>query len=73
MTASSKENNKPLANLNDKLLKLLNERCLIASYLLSPLFKVTNPEHTSQFKLVKAPRSNRVNDFDQLNNTSYPI
>ena len=30
---------------------------------MSPLSKITNPENTSQFKLVKDSNSNRVNDL----------
>ena len=38
-------------------------RCILASYLFSPLSKISNPEHTSQFKLVKNPDSNSFNDL----------
>ena len=41
----------------------MNDRGILASYLMSPLSKITNPENTSQFKLVKDPSSNRVNDL----------
>ena len=41
----------------------MNDRGILASYLLSPLSKVTKIEHTSQFKLVKDRNSNRVNDL----------
>ena len=51
----SQENNKALAFLNVKVLELMNDRSLLASYLLSPSSKITNPENTSQFKLVKNP------------------
>ena len=47
MTEPSRENYKALANLNDKHSETLNDRGLLASYLLSPLSKLTNPEHTS--------------------------
>ena len=39
----------------------MNDRCIIASYLLSPLSKITNPKNTSQFRSVKDSNSNRVN------------
>ena len=39
----------------------MNDRGLLASYLLSPLSKITNPENTTQFKLVKDHNSDRVN------------
>ena len=41
----------------------MNDRGIIASYLLSPLTKITNPENTNQLKLVKGCTSNRVNDL----------
>ena len=63
ITESSKENNKALENLNKKLLEIMNDRGIIASYLLSPLAKVTNSENFSPFKLVKDSDSNRVNDL----------
>ena len=63
ITESSKENNLALENLNNKLLEIMNDRGIIASYLISPLSKITNPDDTSQFKLVKDSSSNRVNDL----------
>ena len=63
MVETSKENNKILATLNNKLLEIMNARCTIAPYLFSPLSKITNPEITSQFKLVKDFSSNRVKDL----------
>ena len=41
----------------------MNDRGIIASYLLSPFSKITNPENTSQFKLIKDSSSSRVNDL----------
>ena len=49
----------------------MNDRGKLASYLMSPLSKITNPENTSQFKLVKDHNSNRVNDLKIHN--SIPI
>ena len=49
----------------------MNDRGILASYLMSPSSKITNPENTSQFKLVKDPSSNRVNDLKRHN--SKPI
>ena len=66
MMLTPKENNKALENLNDKLLEILNDGGIIASYL-SSLSKITNPENTSQFKLVKDSNSNRVNDLPIYN------
>ena len=31
----------------------MNDRGILASFLMSPLSKITNPENTIQFKLVK--------------------
>ena len=41
----------------------MNDRGIIASYLLSPSSKITKPENTSQYKLVKDSNSIRVNDL----------
>ena len=71
ITESSKENNLALENLNNKLPEIMNDRGILTSYLMSPLSKITNPENTSQFKLVKDPSSNRVN-YLNINN-SIPI
>ena len=52
----------------------MNDRGILASYLMSPLSKITNPENTSQFKLVKDSSSNRVNDLkihNSIPNTLY--
>ena len=63
MILSSKQNNKALENLNDKFLELMNHKGIIAPYSFSSLSKITNLEHTSQFKLVKDPDSKRANGF----------
>ena len=61
ITETSKGNNKALEKINNELLEFVNARGILASYLLPPPSKLTNPEHTSHFKLVKDPRSHRVN------------
>ena len=63
ITETSLKNNEAIENLNDKLLEIMNDRGILASYLMSPLSRITNPENSSQFKLVKDPNSNRVNDL----------
>ena len=63
ITESSLINNEALNDLNEKFLEIMNDRCILASYLMSPLSKITNPEKTSQFKLVKDHKSNRLNDL----------
>ena len=49
----------------------MNDRGILATYLMSPLSKITNPENTTQFKLVKDANSIRVNDLNI--NHSIPI
>ena len=52
----------------------MNDRVVLAFYLLSPLSKITNPDNSSQFKLVKDSSSNRVNDLlihNRIPNTSH--
>ena len=63
LTESSIKNNKAIENLNNKLLEIMNDRGISASYLMSPLSKIPNPENTSQFRLQKDHNSNRVNDL----------
>ena len=41
----------------------MNDRGILATYLISPLSKIFNPENTSQFKFFKDSSSNRVNDL----------
>ena len=63
ITENSIKNNRAIENMNNNLLEIMNDRGIIASYLMSPLSKITNPENTSQFKLEKDSSSNRVNDL----------
>ena len=60
---TSIKNIKAIENLNNKLLEIMNDRGILASYLISPLSKITNQENTTQLKLLKDPNSNRVNDL----------
>ena len=71
ITENSINNNKAMSDLNEKILELMNDRDIIASYLMFPLSKITNPENSTQFKLVDDSTSNRVNDL-KINN-SKPI
>ena len=41
----------------------MNDKGIIAPFLPSPSSRITNPENTSHFKLVKDHNSNRVNDL----------
>ena len=49
----------------------MNDRGILATFLLSLLSKITNPEHTSQFKLIKYPISKKINDL--LINKTIPV
>ena len=70
-TETSKENNKGLSNLTDKLLEILNDVGILAFYLFSPLSIITNRDPTSRFELVNDPDSKRVNDL--LINKTKPV
>ena len=63
ITETSIKNNQAIENIKNNLLEIMNDRGILATYLMSPLSRITNPENTSQFKLVKDPSSNRVNDL----------
>ena len=68
ITETSIKNNQVIEKLNNKLLEIMNDRGILASHLMSPLSKITNPENTNQYKLVKDSNSNRVNDL-KINKT----
>ena len=68
ITETSTKNNLVIENINNNLLEIMNDRGILATYLMSPLSRITNPENSSQFKLVKDPSSNRVNDL-KINKT----
>ena len=68
LTETSIKNNLAIENINNNLLEIMNDRGILATYLMSPLSRITNPENSSQFKLVKDSSSNRVNDL-KINNT----
>ena len=68
------KNNQAIENLDNKLLEIMDDRSILETYLMSPLSKITNPENTSQFKLLKDPSSNRVNDLKLHNfNADYSM
>ena len=60
---TSIKNNLAIENINNYLLEIMNDRGILATYLMSPLSKITDPENKIQFKLVKDDNSNRVNDL----------
>ena len=68
ITESSIKNNLARENINNNLLEIMNDKGILATYLMSPLSRITNPENSSQFKLVKDSSSNRVNDL-KINKT----
>ena len=71
ITETSIKNNLAIENINNNLLEIMNDRGILASYLMSPLSRITNPENSSQFRLEKDSSSNRVNDLKIHN--SIPI
>ena len=71
ITETSLKNNQAIENLNNKPLEIMHDRGIKASYLLSPLSKIFNPENTTQIKPINDSTSNRVNDL-KINN-SIPI
>ena len=60
---TSLKNNQSIENINNKLLEMMNDRGILATYLMSPPTKITNLDNDSQFKLVKDSNSNTVNDL----------
>ena len=68
ITETSIKNNQTIENLNNKLLEIMNDRGILATYSMSPLSKITNPENSTQFKLIKDSTSNRVNAL-KINNS----
>ena len=68
ITETSMKNNQAIGDLNNKLLEIVNERGILATYLMSPLSKFAYPENASQFKLVRDSTSNRVIDL-KINKT----
>ena len=68
ITETSIKNNLAIEIINDNLLEIMNDRGILSTYLMSPLSRITNPENSSQFKLVKDSSSNRVNDL-KINKT----
>ena len=71
ITETSVKNNQAIENLDNKLPEIMNDRGIIAPYLLSPLAKIFNPENTTQFKIINDSTSDRVHDL-KINN-SIPI
>ena len=73
ITESFSNNNKAIENLSNKLLDNMNDRGILANYLMSPFYKITNPENTTQFKLVKDSSSKGVNDLIIHNSIAFTL
>ena len=72
LTESSFKNIQASENLSNKLLEIMNARGILATYLMSPLSKITNPENTTQINLLKYSSSNSVIDLlIKIYNTNY--
>ena len=67
MIENSIKSKQALPNLNNKLVKIVNDRGILATNLMSPLSKVTNPENTTQFRLIKDSSSNGGSDLLIMN------
>ena len=63
ITENSINNNKAIENLNEKILELMDDKGLIAPYLVSSLVEVFKKDNKSQFRLRKDPNSTKMNDF----------
>ena len=63
LTENSININKAIENLNEKILELMDEKGMIASYLTSSLVEVFKKDNKSQFRLRKDPDSTKLNDF----------
>ena len=61
LTENSIKNHQAIEKLINKLLEIVNDRGATSSCLLSPVSKITTPENTNQFILVKDYNSYRVN------------
>ena len=63
ITENSINNNKAIENLNENILELMDDKGLIAPYLVSSLVEVFKKDNKSQFRLTKDPNSTKMNDF----------
>ena len=70
-TETSIRNNIGLDSLNENVLELMNDKCMIAPFLASSLLDLFKTEIKSQFELVKDSNSIRMSAF--FINTSVPI
>ena len=71
ITETYVKNIKVFENLSNKRLEIMNDRGVLASYLLYLLSKITNPKNTSKFKIVIYHNSNSVNDL--LKHKTIPV
>ena len=71
LTENSNNNNKAIENLNEKILELMNDKGMIATYLASSLVSLFKLENKSQFRLKKDLNLTKRNDF--LINKGIPV
>ena len=71
LTENSNNNNKAIENLNEKILELMNDKGMIATFLASSSVNLFKPENKSQFRFKKDPNSTKMNDF--LINKGIPV
>ena len=63
ITKTSNKNNKTLGNLNEKVFESMNDKGMIAPYLVSSLVNLFKRKNESQFRLIKDPNSTKMNEF----------
>ena len=73
ITENSIKNNKAVENLNTKLLEIMKDRGIKASYLMSPLSRTTNLLNTSQFKFVKSSNLESINKLMLKNTITFTL
>ena len=71
LTETSVENTEAIEIINNKIFEIMNDRGIIASYLLSASSKTINLESTTHFNFVEISNSIRVNDLLIHNTVSY--
>ena len=73
MKENTNESHKKTLDKIEKFLVIINDWAILPFYLLCLLSEVTSPDHTSHFKLVKDPNSNRINDLLIYETTPYTL
>ena len=74
ITENSIINNKAIENLNERILELKDDECLIAPYFASAQVYLFKPENKRQFRFKKDPNSTKMSYFfDKRRYTSHSI